>query len=409
MNLVVIGAQWGDEGKGKIVDYLAHGADVVLRYSGGANAGHTIVRGGVTFKLHLVPSGITSPGRTVVLGIGMVIDPGALFEELEGLARAGIDWQGRVKVADRAHLVLPRYRDIDREQEKARAVPLGTTGRGIGVTYALKSSRDGIRVADLFDDEFLGRLAAGDREYLEPFRERLAPLVIDASQFVHAQRGRNVLFEGAQGTLLDLDFGTYPFVSSGNSTAGGAPMGGGIGPTAIDRSIGVCKAYSTRVGSGPFPSEFSAERDGDLGDRVRELGREYGTTTGRPRRCGWLDLVALRYACRSNSLASIALTKLDVLSSFDEVHVCVAYRCGETRVEEFPASRSALAAARPVTERLPGWRRPLGGCRRWEDLPQQARDYVRFIEASSGTPVSIVSVGPEREETITRQDPWTRS
>jgi adenylosuccinate synthase len=409
MNLVVIGAQWGDEGKGKIVDYLAHGADVVLRYSGGANAGHTIVHGGVTFKLHLVPSGITSPGRMVVLGIGMVIDPASLFEELAGLERAGIDWQGRVKVADRAHLVLPRYRDIDRDQEKARAVPLGTTGRGIGVTYALKSSRDGIRVVDLFDDAFLSRLPAGDREYLESFRERLAPLVVDASVFIHGQRGKNVLFEGAQGTLLDLDFGTYPFVSSGNSSAGGASMGGGIGPTAIDRCIGVCKAYSTRVGSGPFPSEFSTDRDGDLGDRVRELGREYGTTTGRPRRCGWLDLVALRYACRSNNLASLALTKLDVLSSFDEVHVCVAYRCGDKRVEEFPASRALLDCARPVTEQLPGWRQPLGGCRRFEDLPPRARDFVRFIEESAGVPVSIVSVGPEREETITRQDPWTRS
>jgi adenylosuccinate synthase len=409
MNLVVIGAQWGDEGKGKIVDYLSRGADMVLRYSGGANAGHTIVHGGVTFKLHLVPSGITSPGRVVVLGIGMVIDPGSLFEELEGLERAGIDWKGRVKVADRAHLVLPRYRDIDREQEKARAVPLGTTGRGIGVTYSLKSSRDGIRVVDLFDDAFMANIPPGDREYLEPFRDRLAPMVVDASVFIHGQRGRNVLFEGAQGTLLDLDFGTYPFVSSGNSSAGGAPMGGGIGPTAIDRCIGVCKAYSTRVGSGPFPSESVGERDGDLGDRLRELGREYGTTTGRPRRCGWLDLVALRYACRSNSLDSLALTKLDVLSSFDEVQACVAYRCGDARLEDFPASRAALESARPLTERLPGWRQPLGGCRRFEDLPPQARNFVRFIEESAGVAVSIVSVGPEREDTITRQDPWTRS
>jgi len=273
----------------------------------------------------------------------------------------------------------------------------------------MKSSRDGIRVADLFDDAFFGRLPPDDREYLAPFRERLAPLVVDASVFVHGQRGKNVLFEGAQGTLLNIDYGTYPFVSSGNSTAGGAPMGGGIGPTAIDRCIGVCKAYSTRVGSGPFPSEFTSERDGDLGDRVRELGREYGTTTGRPRRCGWLDLVALRYACRSNSLDSLALTKLDVLSSFDEVRVCVAYRCGDARVEEFPASRSDLDAARPITEPHPGWRRPLGGCRRFEDLPSQAKDFVRIVEEAAGVPVSIVSVGPEREETITRQDPWTRS
>ncbi len=409
MNLVVIGAQWGDEGKGKIVDYLARGADVVLRYGGGANAGHTIVHGGTTFKLHLVPSGITSPGRVVVLGIGMVIDPGALFEELEGLARAGIDWKGRVWVSDRAHLVLPRYRELDKAQEKARAVPLGTTGRGIGVTYALKAARDGVRVVDLYDPEFMGRLPPEDREYLEPFRVRLEPMVVDASLFLRDQRGRNILFEGAQGTLLDIDHGTYPFVSSGTSSAAGAPTGGGLGPTAIDRSLGVCKAYSTRVGSGPFPSEFVTDRDGDLGDRVRELGREYGTTTGRPRRCGWLDLVALRYACRSNSLDSLALTKLDVLSSFDEVHVCTAYRDGGTVIDEFPASRAIQGRVEPVTERLPGWKAPLGGCRRFDDLPPRARDYVRYIEEAAGAPVSIVSVGPERVETIVRTDPWTRS
>jgi adenylosuccinate synthase len=409
MNLVVIGAQWGDEGKGKIVDYLARGADVVLRFGGGANAGHTIVHGGTTFKLHLVPSGITSPGRVVVLGIGMVIDPGALFEELEGLGRAGIDWKGRVWVADRAHLVLPRYRELDKAQEKARAVPLGTTGRGIGVTYALKAARDGVRVVDLYDPDFMGRLPPEDREYLDPFRGLLEPMVVDASLFLRDQRGRNVLFEGAQGTLLDIDHGTYPFVSSGTSSAAGAPTGGGLGPTAIDRTLGVCKAYSTRVGSGPFPSEFSTDRDGDLGDRVRELGREYGTTTGRPRRCGWLDLVALRYACRSNSIESLALTKLDVLSSFDEVHVCTAYRDAGTVVDEFPASRAVLARAEPVTERLPGWEAPLGGCRRFDDLPPRARDYVRYIEEAVGVPVSMVSVGPERVETIVRTDPWTRS
>ncbi len=409
MNLVVIGAQWGDEGKGKIVDYLARGADVVLRYGGGANAGHTIVHGGTTFKLHLVPSGITSPGRVVLLGIGMVIDPGALFEELEGLERAGLDWKGRVWVADRAHLVLPRYRELDRAQEKARAVPLGTTGRGIGVTYAMKAARDGVRVVDLYDPDFMGRLPPEDREYLEPFRARLEPMVVDASLFLRDQRGRNVLFEGAQGTLLDIDHGTYPFVSSGTSSAAGAATGGGLGPTAIDRSLGVCKAYSTRVGSGPFPTEFSTDRDGDLGDRVRELGREYGTTTGRPRRCGWLDLVALRYACRSNSLDSLAITKLDVLSSFDEVGVCTAYRDGGTVVDEFPASRAVLERAEPVTERLPGWKTPLGGCRRFDDLPPRALDFLTYIEEAAGTPVSIVSVGPERVETIVRTDPWTRS
>ncbi len=411
MNLVVIGAQWGDEGKGKIVDWLAGRAEMVVRYGGGANAGHTIVLSGTTFKLHLVPSGITHAGTQVLLGTGMVIDPQALFEELAGLEQAGISWQGRVKVSDRAHLVLPRYRELDKAQEKARAHPLGTTGRGIGVAYSLKAARDGVRVADAIDAAFLSQLSAEDRAFLEPFVARLAGLAVDASLLMASQRGKRVLFEGAQGALLDIDQGTYPFVSSGNSCAGGAAIGG-VGPTALDASLGVCKAYSTRVGTGPFPSELSTGPEASVGDRLRELGKEYGTTTGRPRRCGWLDLVALRYACRANSLGSLAVTKLDVLSSFERIGVCTGYRVaagGGAPLAEFPASRSALAAAEPVVEYLPGWREPLGEARRWEDLPARAREYLLAIEGAAGVPVSVVSVGPERGETIVRKDPWTAS
>jgi adenylosuccinate synthase len=408
MNLVVIGAQWGDEGKGKIVDWLAGRAQIVVRYSGGANAGHTIVRGGTTFKLHLVPSGITHPGTLVVLGVGMVIDPQALFEELAGLERAGIAWQGRVKVADRAHLVLPRYRELDKAQEQARARPLGTTGRGIGVAYSLKAARDGLRVADAIDAEFLATLPAEDRAFLEPLVPRLAELAVDASLLLDRHRGSEILFEGAQGALLDIDHGTYPYVSSGSSCAGGAAVGGAVGPTAVGGTVGVCKAYATRVGSGPFPSEFKAGQAAE-GDRLRDLGREYGTTTGRPRRCGWIDLVALRYACRTNSVGSLAITKLDVLSDFEQIGVCTGYRVGGAVVAEFPASRSALEAALPVVEYLPGWREPIGQARRWEELPARAREYLQFIERAAATPISLVSVGPERGETIVRKDPWTGS
>jgi len=409
MNLVVIGAQWGDEGKGKIVDFLAEGADIVLRYSGGANAGHTVVIEDQTYKLHLIPSGVLTPEKRTVLGIGMVVDLENLFEELGMLEERGVAWQGRVLLSDRAHLVLPRYRQMDKERDAERRFPLGTTGRGIGISYALKAYREGIRVADLYDPAVWRGLSAQDREYLEPYRKRIEGMVVDVSRLMHESRKSNVLFEGAQGTLLDLDHGTYPFVSSGISCAAGAAIGGGIGPQQIDQVVGVFKAYSTRVGNGPFPSEFRKERDGNLGDVIREIGREYGVTTGRPRRCGYLDLVSLRYACRSNGIDTLCLTHLDVYDAMGEIQACVAYRVGGEETDEFPATVSALEGAQPVLRRFPGWQKPITECRRESELPAAARDYVRFIEEYTQTPVEITSVGYRRDQTIVRQDPWTRS
>jgi adenylosuccinate synthase len=409
MKLVVIGAQWGDEGKGKVVDFLAEGAEVILRYSGGANAGHTVVVEGETYKFHLIPSGVVNPGKTVILGIGMVVDLATLFEELEQLGARGISWAGRVRLADRAHVVLPRYKEMDRDRDQGRKVPLGTTGRGIGITYALKAFREGIRVADLFDSQVWQTLEPGDRTFLEPYLDKVRPLVADVSALVHENRGRNILFEGAQGTLLDLDLGTYPFVSSGVSCAAGAALGAGIGPHQLDRVAGVFKAYTTRVGNGPFPSRLTRERDGDLEERIRTIGHEYGVTTGRPRRCGYLDLVALRYACRSNGVDSLCITKMDVYDGMPELKVCTGYRLGGETLPDFPASIQALEGVEPVLERLPGWEKPVKGCRRYGDLPAPARDYIDFIEGSCGVPVDIVSTGQNRSETIVRRNPWTPS
>ncbi len=408
MNLVVIGAQWGDEGKGKIVDYLAEQAEVVVRFSGGANAGHTIVHKDRTYKLHLVPSGIIYPRTVAVLGAGMVIDPGALFGELQTLEEQGVSWEGRVLVSDRAHLVVPRYRELDVEQDRSRMQPIGTTGRGIGVAYSMKAARDGIRVVDLFDDERYALLRPEDREFLDPYRERIHPMVTDLAVYMYHARDRRVVLEGAQGALLDLDHGTYPFVSSGYSAAGGAALGAAIGPRAIDHVLGVFKAYTTRVGNGPFPSEFQPDRDGDLGDQIREIGQEYGVTTGRPRRCGYLDLVALRYACRVCSIDALALTHLDVYDEFDEIKACVGYDIGEETLDGFPASISALERAVPVTKRFSGWKTSLNGISRFEDLPAAAKEYIACIERFVETPVEIVSVGSQRESTILRSDQWTR-
>jgi adenylosuccinate synthase len=409
MKLVVIGAQWGDEGKGKIVDYLAEDADVVLRYSGGANAGHTVVIKGQTFKLHLIPSGVITPDKQAVLGIGMVIDLENLFEELDELARSGISWQGRVFLSDRAHLVLPDYKEMDRKRDAERRTPIGTTGRGIGITYALKANRDGIRVADLFDSQVWKRLSKQERTFLEPYREKIRDMVVDVSKFVFESRDRNILFEGAQGTLLDLDLGTYPFVSSGISCAAGAAIGSGIGPHSLDKVVGVFKAYSTRVGNGPFPSEFTEKRDGSLGDTIREIGKEYGVTTGRPRRCGYLDLVALRYACRTNSIDALCLTKLDVYDGMEEIKVCTAYRVGGRDTVDFPARIDSLDTAEPVVKRVSGWKESVKDCRDYADLPAAAKAYIEYVEDFLQTPVQIVSVGPNRSETILRRSPWTPS
>ena len=407
MKIVVVGAQWGDEGKGKMVDWMADGADLVVRFSGGANAGHTVIADGKTYKLHLVPSGIVAPGKVAVLGTGMVIDPAALFDELDQLEKDGVNWKGRVWVSDRAHLVLPTYKALDQEMETQRRVPIGTTGRGIGITYALKAHRDGVRVGDLFVDTCWDHLRPAEKEFLAPFRERLQPLVIDLLAFMRQNAQKNILFEGAQGVMLDLDYGTYPFVSSGYSAAGGDSLGGGVGPRHLDKVFGVFKAYSTRVGNGPFPTEF---KEGNvLGERLRLVGQEYGVTTGRPRRTGYLDLVALRYACWANSLDGLIATKMDVYDDFDEIQVCTAYRIRGKLVEDFPGTVADLEAAEPVIRSFPGWKTPLGSVRRWEDLPQKARDYLSFIEEYSQTPISVVSVGPDRDQTLVRKSPWTRS
>jgi adenylosuccinate synthase len=409
MNVVVIGAQWGDEGKGKIVDYLASDAGIIVRFSGGANAGHTIVSGGERYALHLVPSGILYPDKIVVLGSGMVIDPEALFAELEGLSGRKMDWQGRVLISDRAHLVLPSYRRIDKELDARRRKPIGTTGRGIGVAYAMKSYRDGIRLADMDDPERLGNLEAEDKAFVEKWKERLLPMSVDLVSYLRAHRNSYVLFEGAQGALLDIDTGSYPFVSSGMSCSAGAAAQGGIGPRRVDRVLGVFKAYSTRVGNGPFPTEFHDDSPGSLSSYIRETGNEYGVTTGRPRRCGYLDLVALRYAVAANSIDRLVLTHLDVYDELAEFDACVAYRVRGKIVEDFPASVRDLEDAEPVLRRFKGWASDISGAREFAELPQRAKDYIAFIEEFVETPVSMVSVGSDRGQTIVRESPWTRS
>ncbi|MDR0377039.1 MAG: adenylosuccinate synthetase [Spirochaetaceae bacterium] len=408
MNVVVIGAQWGDEGKGKIVDYLAKEAQIIVRFSGGANAGHTIVIGDERYALHLIPSGILYPDKMVVLGAGMVIDPVALFSELAMLNDRGIDTTGRVFISDRAHIVLPRYIQIDTERDQARKKPIGTTGRGIGITYSMKSDRDGIRIADLFWKEKMDELDGPDREFLAPFIGRLEAMSIDLASFLMHRKNAQVLFEGAQGTLLDLDLGTYPYVSSGTSCAAGAAIGGCIGPRRLDKILGVFKAYSTRVGNGPFPSEFDAGSEDELCRFIRETGREYGVTTGRPRRCGYLDLAALRYACLTNSIDSLVMTHLDVYDDVEEIKACIAYHIGGRIVESFPASIDALNAAKPVLRSFSGWKQSLSGALAYEEFPVAAMEYIEFIERFCETPIDVVSVGYDRKETIIRKSPWTK-
>jgi adenylosuccinate synthase len=409
MNVVVIGAQWGDEGQGKIVDYLASDAGIIVRFSGGANAGHTIVSGGERYALHLVPSGILYPDKIVVLGSGMVIDPEALFAELAALNERKMDWQGRVLISDRAHLVLPSYRRIDKELDSKRKKPIGTTGRGIGVAYAMKAYRDGVRLADMNDADRLVNLEAEDRAFIEKWRDRLLPMSVDLVSYLRTHRNSYVLFEGAQGALLDIDTGSYPFVSSGMACSAGAAAQGGIGPRRIDRVLGVFKAYSTRVGNGHFPTEFHDDSAGSLSSYIRETGNEYGVTTGRPRRCGYLDLVALRYAVAANSIDRLVLTHLDVYDELEEFDACVAYRVRGKIVEDFPASIRDLEDAEPVLRRFKGWKADISGAREYAELPQRAKDYIAFIEEFVETPVSMVSVGSDRGQTIVRESPWTRS
>jgi adenylosuccinate synthase len=404
----VIGAQWGDEGKGKIVDYLANEAQVIVRFSGGANAGHTIVIGNEQYALHLIPSGIFYPDKIVVLGAGMVIDPVALFTELEMLKDRGIDTTGRVFISDRAHIVLPRYIAVDKERDAARKKPIGTTGRGIGITYSMKSDRDGIRLADLGWREKMDGLENDDRKFLAPYIDRLLAMSVDLSVYLTHRKNSQVLFEGAQGTLLDLDLGTYPYVSSGMSCAAGAAIGGCVGPRALDKVLGVFKAYSTRVGNGPLPSEFDPDSEDELCRFVRDTGREYGVTTGRPRRCGYLDLVSLRYACLTNSIDGLVMTHLDVYDTLDEIKACIAYRIGDKVVENFPSSIEDLNGARPVLRTFTGWKQPLSHALTYEEFPVAAMEYIEFIERFCETPIDIVSVGYDRKETIIRKSPWTR-
>jgi adenylosuccinate synthase len=419
---VIVGAQWGDEGKGKIVDLLAQHSDFVCRYQGGPNAGHTIVCDGETFKLHHVPSGILSDGKICVVGAGCVVDPGLLVEEIDELERRGVTTAG-LRVSGNAHLIMPWHVAIDSASERRLGkLQIGTTRRGIGPAYADKAARLGIRVQDILDPKILRQkfeTALTEKnivlerlhdaaplqveelaERMESCAQRLRPYVADTSLLVDQalKEGRRVLLEGAQGTLLDLDHGTYPFVTSSNPIAGAAATGTGIGPTRIDSVVGVAKAYVTRVGEGPFPTEI----EGPDQERVRELGGEYGTTTGRERRCGWLDLVGLRFAVRVNGLTSLALTKLDVLSSFGELPVCTRYRLADgTETEEIPAHQTDFHHARPVYETLSGWNEPLDSVEHLEELPEAARRYVEYVERAVDVEVTMIGTGADRERVLT--------
>ena len=408
MKVVVIGAQWGDEGKGKIVDYLAEDAKYVVRYAGGPNAGHTIVVDGKQFALHQVPSGILYPNKSVFLGAGMVIDPEALFNELQMLKDNGIDWEGRVFISDRAHIILPGYRQMDKDRDASRKRPIGTTGRGIGIAYSEKAHRDGLRLADLDWPEKMAEFEGENLAYLNKYKDKLIEMRVDLTARMYEYRNENILFEGAQGAMLDIDSGTYPYVSSGASCSAGAATGCGIGPKDLDKILGVFKAYQTRVGNGPMPTEFNNESEGELCEYVRKTGREYGVTTGRARRCGYLDLVALRYACITNSIDSLVLTHLDIYDTFDEIEACIAYEIDGKVVTDFPASVPAMEKAKPVLKKFKGWKKSLKECRSYEELPKEARDYVEFIEDYTKTEVGIISVGYERNETFIRNNPWSK-
>jgi adenylosuccinate synthase len=421
MNIAVLGAQWGDEGKGKIVDLLTPHFSIVARYQGGHNAGHTVYANGRKFVLRLLPSGILHEGIVCVIGNGVVIDPQALFAEIDEIAAAGITIGNRLVISDKAHLILPYHRELDLLSEARRGErKIGTTSRGIGPAYEDKIARRGVRVGDLANPESLAEavkhnVAArnriiGDstmdwRQVLDDLASawsRMAPWVADVSLFLDRARqgGRAILFEGAQGTLLDIDHGTYPYVTSSNATIGGVCTGLGVGPRAIDGVLGAAKAYTTRVGEGPLPTELT----GELGNRLRESGQEFGAVTGRPRRCGWYDAVAVRYAVRVNGLNALALTKLDVLDGLPELQICTSYRCRGATLTEMPGDLAQLAACEPVYETLPGWSAPAAGVRRYADLPREAREYVARLETITGVPAAIISTGSAREDTIVRDD-----
>ncbi|RMH72047.1 MAG: adenylosuccinate synthase [Gemmatimonadetes bacterium] len=423
-NTVVVGTQWGDEGKAKIVDVLAKDAGIVVRYSGGANAGHTIVFEGKKFVFHLIPAGILYPQKLCVLGNGVVIDPQALLREIDSLTSRGIDVRDRLFISDQAHVVLPYHFHIEKLEEFRRADrSVGTTMRGIGPAYVDKASRRGIRMGDfiqpdIFMDKFqtnvrwvqeLWSASNLDRSEVDSaidtfvaqypeYVELIQPFVVDTPSLLHRHitQGQTVLFEGAQGTFLDVDHGTYPYVTSSNSTAGGACVGSGVGPNQIETFVGVVKAYTTRVGKGPFPTELQKEE----GDLIRTIGDEFGATTGRPRRCGWLDGVMLRRACFLNGLTALALTKLDVLSNFDEIKFCTGYTFDGVTQQDYPNALNHLERAEPVYEHFVGWNENISDIRSYADLPQAAKDYVDRIAEFTGVPVKYISVGPDRDQTI---------
>ena len=419
-NTVLIGAQWGDEGKGKIIDVLTERADWVVRYQGGNNAGHTVEIGADKYVLHLVPSGILHAGKTCVIGNGLVVDPVALVKEIQGVVERGIDPAGRFFISDRAHVVLPYHKLIDeyREKKPAAGSTIGTTKRGIGPTYGDKAARTGLRMGDLLDPDreslLRDRIAANQRiltalggpqlspdtivaETFEAVRY-LTPFIQDTIPLLHAAltQGQSILFEGAQGTMLDIDYGTYPFVTSSNATAGGACTGAGVPPHRIDQVLGVVKAYSTRVGEGPFPTELHDA----MGEQLRRAGHEFGATTGRPRRCGWFDAVVARYSVMVNGIDRWAITKLDVLDDVEVIQVCVAYDMDGRRLETVPANVRELERCRPVYETWPGWQCSTKEARSWEELPEKARAYLRRLEELTGVTPALLSVGPRRDSTI---------
>ena len=415
-NIVVVGAQWGDEGKGKIVDLIAPCVEVVARFSGGPNAGHTVVTGDRRFVLQSLPSGVLRAGKRSVIGCGVVVDPQALLEEMDGLAAAGIALD-RVYVSNAAHVIVAYHRALDQADDQGR---IGTTGKGVGPAYADKAARRGIRMGDLLDEALLcekldanlriknrvlrdvyGHPGFGVEEILGALlahAERLAPYIADTTILLHRwlAEGASVMFEGAQGTMLDVDHGTYPYITSSSATAGGAATGTGVPPTRIHGVLGVTKAYATRVGGGPFPTEVT----GDLGELIRARGKEYGSVTGRPRRCGWFDAPLLRHAVRVNGLDTVAVTKLDVLDPCHRVLVAVAYRYRGSRLDELPLEECVLAKMEPVYEERPGWLEPTEGLRGWEELPVRARDYVNWLQDLIGCEISLISTGPARDETI---------
>ncbi len=419
---IVVGAQWGDEGKGKIVDVLSADIDIVARYQGGANAGHTLVHEGKKTVLHLIPSGILRDGVQCVIGNGVVVDPVALRDEITMLEQAGVSVQGRLFISHKAHLIMPYHKLLDQVRERSSDAAIGTTGRGIGPAYIDKYSRVGIRVVDLLDRQgFEAKLRANLEEkntllervygatmmdvekivaeYLE-FDSYIDPYVTDTTHYLNTALAENkrILAEGAQGALLDVDHGTYPFVTSSNPTSGGACTGLGLPPTSVKRIVGLVKAYSTRVGNGPFPTEL---HDAE-GEKLRSVGAEFGATTGRPRRCGWLDLMALKYSVMVNGISEIALTKMDVLSSFEKLKVCVGYNEGQRDLKSFPASVSVLDTLTPQYKEFKGWNCSLDNVASYSALPLEAQQYIEFIETFCGAPVSIVSTSPERQGTIIR-------